>query len=94
MLRHAPLPANIIPSSKAASPPCVIIDLRSFLAFKVSIDDDKRRIEQGMGKCSRWLIGHDQSAACDTPFPAPDELERDIKALDDFVRDVRNRQER
>ncbi|MDD5668170.1 MAG: hypothetical protein PHS26_12810, partial [Actinomycetota bacterium] len=57
-------------------------------------EDDKRRIEQGMGKCSRWFRGHDQAAACDAPLPAPAELERDINELNDFISDITKRRER
>ncbi len=52
---------------------------------------DCNAFDYGMTKCSKWLPGHDQSAAENEPFPQPTELEEDITALDDWVQAIRNR---
>ena len=53
--------------------------------------DDVKVLSVGMTKCSKWLAGHDQSAADNSPFPGPAEIESDIKALDDWTRRIRQR---
>jgi hypothetical protein len=52
---------------------------------------DCRDLEAGMTKSSRWLPGHDKAAAENAPFPASSELESDIKALEDWVKKIRDR---
>jgi hypothetical protein len=54
-------------------------------------EEDCKRLDAGMSKCSRWLTGHDQAAAENAPFPEPSELEQDIKALEDWVEEIRKR---
>ena len=53
--------------------------------------EDLRAIEEAMTKCSTWLPGHDQAAAQNTPLPEPDELLKDIEALDGWVKEARKR---
>jgi hypothetical protein len=53
--------------------------------------EDCEGLEAGMTKCSKWEGGHDHAAAEGSPFPAPDEIETDIKALDDWVKGIRKR---
>ena len=53
--------------------------------------NDCKALEAGMTKCSKWLPGHDQSAADNSPFPEPSEVKEDIKALDDWIRRIRKR---
>ena len=53
--------------------------------------DDIRALDVGMTKCSRWLPGHDQSAADNAPFPEPCEVKEDIKALGDWTQKIRKR---
>ena len=50
-------------------------------------------LDAGMTKCSKWAPGHDQSAAENEPFPEPQDLKEDIKALNDWVRGIRKRRE-
>jgi hypothetical protein len=52
---------------------------------------DCTNLEAGMTKCSRWLPGHDMAAAENAPFPASTELDSDIKALEDWVKKIRDR---
>ena len=52
---------------------------------------DCKELEMAMGKCSRWLPGHDQSPAENTPFPEPNELQEDIEALNTWVQRIRQR---
>ena len=53
--------------------------------------DDIRALDVGMTKCSRWLPGHDQSAADNAPFPEPYEVKEDIKALGDWTQKIQKR---
>jgi hypothetical protein len=41
-----------------------------------------------MTKSSAWLTGHDHAAAARTPVPAPDELKKDIEALETWVKGI------
>ena len=52
---------------------------------------DCKALDAGMTKCSKWLPGHDQSPAENVPFPEPSEIEEDIKAFEDWVREIRRR---
>jgi hypothetical protein len=54
-------------------------------------EDDCRAVEAAMTKCSRWLPGHDQAPAAQAPIPEPDELESDIKNLEQFIDTIRKR---
>ena len=42
-------------------------------------EEDCQAVDAGMTKCSRWLSGHDQSAAAREDIPEPDELLVDIQ---------------
>ncbi len=50
-------------------------------------------LEAGMTKCSKWLPGHDLSAAENAPFPEPNELKEDIEALEIWVQNIRTRRQ-
>lgn len=52
---------------------------------------DCKDLDAGMTKCSRWLPGHDKASAENAPCPASTELETDIKALEDWVKKIRDR---
>jgi ABC-type lipoprotein export system ATPase subunit len=52
---------------------------------------DCKNLEVGMAKCSRWLTGHDKAPAENAAFPASAELQSDIKALEDWVKKIRDR---
>ena len=54
-------------------------------------DEDCGRLEAGMTKCSKWLLGHDQSPADNAPLPPPNEVLEDIKALEDWVKAIQSR---
>ena len=54
-------------------------------------DDDIEKLDQGMTKCSRWMIGHDTPIPDSGPPPSPEELLQDIKDLDNWVKDIRTR---
>jgi len=57
---------------------------------QVSIDDDDYlAIDSAMSKCSECL--HDTSPAVNKPVPAPAELRRDIKSLNNFMQVVKRR---
>ena len=53
--------------------------------------DDLKTLKAGMTKCSRWLTGHDQAAAEQTPFPEPDELKQDVSAFDEWIKEIQKR---
>lgn len=52
---------------------------------------DYDAIEEGMTKCSKWLIGHDRSKNITDNRPAPCELREDVKKLRDFVTAIKTR---
>jgi hypothetical protein len=54
-------------------------------------EDDVKGVEAGMTRSSAWLRGHDQPAAVDEAVPEPDELRADLKALEDWVKNVRTK---
>ena len=56
-------------------------------------DSDISTLNIGMTKCSKWLTGHDQSPAENSPIPGSRELKEDIKELDDWIRRIRKRRE-
>lgn len=53
-------------------------------------EDDCNALESGMTKCSRWT-GHDQAPAENVSVPNPDELSRDIGALEEWVKTISKR---
>lgn len=54
-------------------------------------EDDCRIFEEGMTKCSKWLPGHDLAAAENEEIPSPDELEKDISSLENWVATINKR---
>ncbi len=54
-------------------------------------EEDCRELEAGMSKCSKWLVGHDQSPADNSPLPGPSEVQEDIGAFEDWVNAIRRR---
>ena len=55
--------------------------------------EDCESLEQGMTECSRWIRGHDESAADGTPIPAPAEVAKRIDALERWIEGIRKRRE-
>jgi hypothetical protein len=53
--------------------------------------EDCRTVETAMGKCSKWLTGHDQAAAARTPIPPSTELNADIETLEKWVKAIHSR---
>lgn len=53
--------------------------------------DDLTPVEQGMSKCSTYMVGHDEAAGLQEEMPYPDELETDIDALEQWVNALRPR---
>ncbi len=54
---------------------------------------DCEEFDAGMSKCSTWLAGHDQAPADNAPIPGSEELERDIEALEQWVKRIRERRQ-
>jgi len=52
---------------------------------------DIEAVEQGMSKCSRFMVGHDESAALNEPVPTPEELASDIAELETWLNAIRKR---
>jgi len=48
-------------------------------------------IDRAMSNCSKWMIGHDTSMALDINRPNPEDLEKDIEALDNFLKEIKKR---
>lgn len=69
------------------------IQTRNLTSNKVWLieEGDVDIIDRGMTTSSRWLRGHDQPAAVNTPVPEPDSLRDDLAHLRDWVADMRNR---
>lgn len=54
-------------------------------------DDDYSLIEENMKKCSTYMTGHDSSGALIETMPDCDEVEIDLKALEDYLGEMRKR---
>jgi hypothetical protein len=54
---------------------------------------DVDAIIAGMTKCSRWEGGHDHARAAAEPVPGPEELHKDVEALDNWVKDIQARRQ-
>lgn len=52
---------------------------------------DCTAVDEGMTDCSRWMVGHDQPVANGTPFPSPEELNKRIVDLDNWVKAIQKR---
>jgi len=57
------------------------------------LDDDCKRIDQGMSKCSEWMAGHDKSQALNVNRPDPAEIRGDIQELRAFAKGMNKRRE-
>ena len=66
------------------------LKLRNLRIWQID-EDDVKGIESGMTRSSAWLRGHDQPAAVDEAVPEPRELRADLKALEDWVKNVRTK---
>jgi energy-coupling factor transporter ATP-binding protein EcfA2 len=54
-------------------------------------EEDCKKLDAAMTKCSKWLPGHDQAAAARAEVPEPDVLRTDIEALESWVSAIRKR---
>ena len=52
---------------------------------------DYNTIEEGMSKCSKWMIGHSLSREITDNRPAPHEFQEDVKKLRNFDSSMRSR---
>ena len=55
--------------------------------------DDISVLNAAMTKTSKWLSGHDQSPADNSPIPDPQEVKYDIETLDEWIRSIRKRRD-
>lgn len=54
-------------------------------------DEDYKTIYWGMSKCSRWMVGHDDSAPLDSNRPKPDEILTDIESFSTYFKACKKR---
>jgi len=66
------------------------LKLRSLRIWQID-EEDVKGVEAGMTRSSAWLRGHDQPAAVDEAVPEPAELRADLKALEDWVKNVKTK---
>ena len=68
------------------------IDVRTQQLVRVEIrDEDCKRIDEGMSKCSEWMTGHDKSQALSVNRPSPNEIRDDIRILRAFREEINDR---
>jgi hypothetical protein len=56
-------------------------------------DEDCKRIDEGMSKCSGWMIGHDKSRVLSVNRPNPNEIRCDIQSVRDYSKNIKKRHE-
>lgn len=54
-------------------------------------DDDYNLVDDNMSKCSTYFTGHDTAGTLIEEMPDSDEFLADIKILEEFIKDIRNR---
>jgi energy-coupling factor transporter ATP-binding protein EcfA2 len=64
-----------------------LLDKRVWLVDEADITE----LDRGMSRSSAGLRGHDQPQAVNAPVPTPDEMERDLAALERWVQDLNAR---
>jgi hypothetical protein len=69
------------------------VQTRRLLDKRVWVVDesDITELDRGMSRSSAWLRGHDQPQAVNAPVPTPDEMGRDLAALQRWVQDLNTR---
>lgn len=56
--------------------------------------EDFQRIDAGMSKCSTYFRGHDSAPAAGDPYPTIQEIETDIKAIEEFNNELQTQRKR
>lgn len=54
-------------------------------------DEDCKRVNEGMSKCSEWMAGHDKSQVLSVNRPSPTELRDDVQSLRTFMKELNTR---
>ncbi|WP_179413002.1 AAA family ATPase [Mucilaginibacter sp. E4BP6] len=54
-------------------------------------DADYKKVDDNMGKCSTYFLGHDSAGALMQQPPPSSEFQDDITLLENFVKEIRNR---
>lgn len=57
-------------------------------------EDDFKRIDAGMSKCSTYFRGHDSAPSIGDPYPTIDEVEADLSAIDNFNTELQTKRKR
>ncbi len=57
-------------------------------------EDDIKRIDAGMSKCSTYFRGHDSAPNIGDPYPTIDDVEADLSAIDDFNTELQTKRKR
>lgn len=52
---------------------------------------EDRKIDFGMSKCSKWMIGHDNTVSLNVNLPSLDEIENDIKYIENYIKEINSR---
>lgn len=53
--------------------------------------DDYNKVDENMGKCSTYFLGHDSAGTLIEEMPDSAEFLADITILEDFVKEIRDR---
>jgi ABC-type lipoprotein export system ATPase subunit len=54
-------------------------------------DDDYKLVDANMSKCSTYFTGHDTAGTLIEEMPDADEFLADLKVLENYIKDIRNR---
>jgi len=57
-------------------------------------EEDFKRIDTGMSKCSTYFRGHDSAPKIGDPYPTIDEVDADLSAIDDFNTELQTKRKR
>jgi hypothetical protein len=65
---------------------------RDFIRVSALTEQDCRAWSENFEQCSDYIAGHDGSRARNRAMPEPDELLKDVQALDAWVKSLKQRQ--
>jgi len=57
-------------------------------------ENDYKKIKKAMAKCSKYLVGHDESPKLNEPMPTPDEILDDISEIDEYRKELQGDRKR
>ena len=68
------------------------IDTRSLMKLTAITEEDCKKMRLRYGECSKPL--HSEAASLNSGLPSPDDIEKKIDSLRNWVGDIRSRQEK